>query len=984
MFPTHLQAQDTSNSIFNINQLKIVKKVNAILDSTQKKVKGDILNKANVVKQAANDQLNKTVQKLAPQEEERPLPYEILLNKKYTLGRRAYQNTVSQYNYLFNAEEELKEIIQNARDQYEEDYSNLLSFYDYDLANISKSSIDSIIYRCNANIVLHDLRSNWVDDAYLLLAKSYLFHKNFDTAGSILQFINYSFDNQEDGIDLPIGSNLRNTNGKFSIATKENNRIWENTNVRNESMIWQARNYLEANQINEGISLLELLKADANFPKRLHPFLHEQFAYGYYLMEMYDKAALNLIEAIPNAMDANAKSRWYFLIGQLWQKANNVNKAYYWFKKASNNSPNPIIGVYAIINLVRIQANNANSDWQVLAKNLERITKKEKYKPFKDIIYFEMAKIAIQYNQIPKANEWLITSVNYNLTNLRQKQKSFELLGEINYNNDRFGLAKIAYDSLNNVLKTNPQFEQITLRKKWMATIASEIIKFQNEDSLQFIYTLPTELQNEYAEKWDQNTKAKSNSLSNIFKDKTSVQNNLNYITTTTSNNNTVYLNPKMNGSDFYFENSATLLQGKQNFIQKWGERPNVDTWRRKTSNAMVNKSTKQLNQNVIIDSSLKEFTNIKSQTDTNKIQLILTQAEFKASEVKWNTAALTVAQTFLLKLNDFNKAKEIYLKIINRNIDPTVTERALLDLASQYLHDGKKNISDSIIEIVTKQYPNGSYIQKKQAQLKETNKSKEVENVYKEAYFLSQIGDWNALEKIVQNTNTILRNSKWATQFEFVKVKMYAQQKQDDKAIIILDSVILKNKNDLIRDKAKNILNDIKNRIDTERYLTTLQIGKDNDVIETANDTITSNLIVPKVTEINKETTSNSIYKKDTSELHYIAIVVNKINAFTTNKIKDSILNIITLDNIKQKVGATISQIDNDAYVIWVGPYENTSASLKVLNAISAKIKKDLTSILNEKQYEIFTIGKSNIIQIKTLDDFKKYKIFMLNNILK
>ena len=46
-------------------------------------------------------------------------------------------------------------------------------------------------------------------------------------------------------------------------------------------------------------------------------------------MEMYDKAATNLIEAIPNAIDANAKSRWYFLIGQLWQKANNINKAYY-------------------------------------------------------------------------------------------------------------------------------------------------------------------------------------------------------------------------------------------------------------------------------------------------------------------------------------------------------------------------------------------------------------------------------------------------------------------------------------------------------------------------------------------------------------------------------------------------------------------------------------------------------------------------------
>jgi hypothetical protein len=983
IFPMPLQAQDTSSSIFNLNQLKIVKKVNAILDSTQKKVKGDILNKANVVKQAANDKLNKTVEKFVPQEDERPLPYEVLLNKKYTLGRRAYQNTVSQYNYLFNAEEELKEIIQNARSQYEEDYSNLLSFYDYDLANISKSSIDSIIYRCNANIVLHDLRSNWVDDAYLLLAKSYLYHKNFDTAGSILQFINYSFDNQDDEIDLPIGSNLRNSNGKFSIATKENNRIWENVNVRNESMIWQARNYLESNQINEGMSLLELLKADANFPKRLQPFLHEQFAYGYYLMEMYEKAAINLIEAIPNAMDANAKSRWYFLIGQLWQKANNINKAYYWFNKASNNSPNPIIGVYAIINLVRIQANNANSDWQVLAKNLERITKKEKYKPFKDIIYFEMAKIAIQYKQIPKANEWLITSVNYNLTNLQQKQKSFELLGEINYNNDRFGLAKIAYDSLNNILKTNPQFEQIMLRKKWLTTIDSEIEKYQLEDSLQYIYSLPSDTQKEYAEKWDDNLKTKSNSLNNIFKDKTSVADNLNYLTTTT-NNNTIYLPSKTTVTDFYFENKNTLLQGKQNFIQKWGERPNVDMWRRKTSTSIVNKITNQVAQNFLIDTSKQDFSNIKSQKDTSKIKLIQTQADLNASYVKWNTAALTVAQTFLLKLNDFNKAKDIYLKIINRNIDPVITERALLDLASQYLHDGKKSISDSIIDIVSTQYPNGSYIQKKQAQSAATNKNKEVENIYKEAYFLSQIGDWSALEKIVPNTNATLRNTRWSTPFEFVKVKMYAQQKQDEKAILILDSIILKNKNDLIRDKAKNILIDIKNRKDTENYLITLQIGKDNFTNDVSDDAPSANTTSSKILEIINEPASNSLFKKDTAELHYIAIVANKTNAFTTNRIKDSISSIINIENAKQKAGATISQIENDAYVIWIGPYENTSTSLRYLMNINSKLKKDLISIIAEKQFDIFVIGKSNIIQIKTMDDFKKYKIFMLNNIFK
>lgn len=398
------QKADTSKSILDINNSKLVKKANAILDSNQKKVNDFILNKVNKLKGAANDKANKVVSKVLPLEIEKPLPYERLLKTKYTLGRRAYQNTVSQFNFLFHAEEELNENILRARNEYVDDYTSLISFYDYDLSTISKNSIDSIIYRCNANIVLHDLRSNWVDDAYLLLAKAYLFHKDFDTAGSILQFINYSFDNKEDGMDLPIGSNLRNTKGKFSIATAENNRFFENLNVRNESMLWQARNYFEKEEFNEGISLLQLLESDAIFPKRLHPFLNEQLAYGYYLMEMYDKAAAALEKGINNAPDDAAKTRWYYLLGQLWQKADRWDKAYPWYKKANQNAVNPIISVYAKISMISYDAKNANNPWEELAYSLERMIKRDKYKPYADIIYFEMSKLAIQNNAYAKAN----------------------------------------------------------------------------------------------------------------------------------------------------------------------------------------------------------------------------------------------------------------------------------------------------------------------------------------------------------------------------------------------------------------------------------------------------------------------------------------------------------------------------------------------------------------------------------------------------
>ncbi len=73
------------------------------------------------------------------------LPYEKLAKKKYTLIRRAFQNTVSNYNYLFNAKEELNNLIENERNNYEDDPSDLISFYDYSLDQLSKKSIDSIL-----------------------------------------------------------------------------------------------------------------------------------------------------------------------------------------------------------------------------------------------------------------------------------------------------------------------------------------------------------------------------------------------------------------------------------------------------------------------------------------------------------------------------------------------------------------------------------------------------------------------------------------------------------------------------------------------------------------------------------------------------------------------------------------------------------------------------------------------------------------------
>ena len=1004
--PIHIKAQDTAKKLIDVNKLKVVQKINASLDSNQKKINGAVNSNIKNINDKAKAVVKGMSEKVVVYEEERPLPYEKLLNKKYTLSRRAYQNTVSQFNYLFNAEEDLKNIIQKAREIFQEDYTNLLSFYDYDLTNTSKYSIDSIIYRCNANIVLHDLRSNYVDDAYLLLSKAYLFHKNFDTAASILQFINYSFDQKENGMDQVIGSNLRKTNGKFSIATAENNRFFENVNIRNESLVWQARTYFETNELNEGISLLQLLKADALFPKRLKPFLSEQLAYGYYLSESYENAAKYLIDALDNAPDETSKSRWQFLIAQLWQKVDNIKNAYTWYKKANESSINPIIGVYAKINMIRIEAKNADISWEKLAEELERMLKREKYKPYADIVYFEMAKLAIQNKAFEKANLWLVKSIKNNNTNNKQKEKSFELLGDINYKNDQLGIARMAYDSIGNVVKTNPQYDIIIARKKWIAPIQKNIEIIETEDTLQYIYQLPIDLQKEVAKRWEKRTKLKQENLKNLFTDKVGQKNIYNDEIAPTP---VVAQNNNNSNSSFYFDNKNTITQGKQNFKQKWGDRPNVDAWRRKTSATMAYASIKSTT------TSTNEVNNLinksKLNTDTAKkdsatFTLIADAIAFAKSKQEWNKNILQVAQTLLFQLNDFDKALPYYKRLINNNIDSVITERALLDLASQYIHDNKKESADSIIKIVESQFPKGSYLSKKNAQLSAKKKENEVVNEYKTAYFLSRIGNWDSLYKLTPSYTNDFKRTKWQTPFQFIKVKMYAQLGKDSIALVLLDSIILVNKTEFIREKAKNIITEIKNRKNTEDYLQSLTFTKQETITDPfVTDTISPNNTIANTniqqpikntdssinTSISNNTNikvANSIptlnFNLDTLEQHYIALVTTDIKPNFVKEIQNAFVGLNEDDFSKLKLSVSNIPLSAKTYIVWIGPFDQSIVAKNYLSKVKPRLKTEIISFIPTKQYELYVVGKSNIELIKSEDDLKIYKEFMINKIYK
>src|SRR5205085_10547862 len=128
--------------------------------------------------------------------------------KKFTAPRRLIQNTITHYNYYFNANNKLNEVMERAKASFLDDFSQLIPFYNYslDVTAADSTQLDSIAYKSQTGIVLHDLRNDWADNMYLFWGAAYYLQKEFDSARMMFQFMNYAFAQKEkDGSYRSIG-----------------------------------------------------------------------------------------------------------------------------------------------------------------------------------------------------------------------------------------------------------------------------------------------------------------------------------------------------------------------------------------------------------------------------------------------------------------------------------------------------------------------------------------------------------------------------------------------------------------------------------------------------------------------------------------------------------------------------------------------------------------------------------------------------------
>jgi hypothetical protein len=124
--------------------------------------------------------------------------------------------------------------------------------------------------------------------------------------------------------------------------------------------------------------------------------------------------------------------------------------------------------------------------------------------------------------------------------------------------------------------------------------------------------------------------------------------------------------------------------------------------------------------------------------------------------------------------------------------------------------------------------------------------------------------------------------------------------------------------------------------------------------------------------------------FTKDETEPHYAALLTNNIKEVLVKEMVTALGYLNKEDFKKQNLDVTYLEFEPNVFVVWIGPFENLNSSNAYLNKIKGRLSTEIISFVQSKQYELYILGKSNILQIKNSDDLKKYKGFMNNNIYK
>jgi tetratricopeptide (TPR) repeat protein len=941
--------------------------------------------------------------------ENRKLASEKSGDKKFTVPRKFMQNTTTHYNYFFNANEKIKEVLTRAKADHRDDYTLLLSFYNYSFEETSryKTELDSVIYESTAGILLHDLRSNWVDNLYLLIGQSYYLKKDFDSAYLTFQYLNYAFSPKEkDGYDKVIGSNSTEGGNAFSISTKEKRnvvqKVFTQPPSRNESLVWQIKTYIAHDELPEAAGLIQTLKYDPLFPARLKTDLNEVQAWYFYKQNTYDSAAFYLELALDNAFNKQETARWEYLIAQLYEKSNKNDLAQKFYDRVIKHTIDPVLEVYSLLNSIRQSKGDDEKAIKKAIDDLAKMGRRDKYVTYRDVIYYTAAEIELDRKKNDTAKFFLQKSIKYSVSNPQQKSKSFYSLANIEFLQKDFVNAKNHYDSVNDVSIIPPEdLDAFKNRKGALNEIVIQQAIINRQDSLQKIASMPQAEREAFIKKLLRKLRKQQG-----LKEEDVSFGNAPAFAASNINAPSDLFNTADSKTDWYFSNIALKSKGFGDFKAKWGNRPNTDNWQR---SAAIKQQTPDGKSNA---DQVQPLTDAQA-GDANKPlsyetllgRLPLTLEKLKISNDSIMNAQFELGKTLQDGLEDYGAAIEVYEKLLHQFPNSPLEEQTLFNLYYCYKKTGDTQKMEQIKLSMESKFSNNKLTSIiKNPQTADDLHKKDGARLYEEVYNLFIEGKFDEALNKKHAADTLYGNHYWSPQLLYIESVYHINQRDDSTAKAVLGNIISLYPGTPMAAKAQNLIEVLGRRKQIEDYLTRLQIErpKDDSAGVTDNQTLTNSPIQNNQPQnLPQKTVDNKIIKSNADSLqtakkgvttvvpllafvnapdkpHFVVLVMDKVDPVYVNEAKNAFNRYNKEKYYNKQIDITPLALTDDIRFILFSQFDSAAAALEYLDKARKLAASEIIPWMPAAKYSFIIITETNLETLKNSKDVPAYKKFI------
>ncbi len=470
--------------------------------------------------------------------------------KKNKWNRRVWHNMTSHYNVWWNGNQSMKEGEKTLRDNVKDDYTKTLPMFNYgtkENALALNQPMDRTIEKDAICIQKHSMRFNneervrWIDDAFIDMGKAHFYKQDYVPARRTFEYAATQF---------------RKSPDRFTAT------------------LWLAKTYIATKQYEKAESMLQAIlvasdNEDEKIPKYVRTNIDLVYADYYIAMGKENDAVKYLRSALLTAKGKYNKTRAMFILGQIYQNQNDKPRATEQFKNVIRKHPSYEMTFEAKMNLARCY----DADTTTIMKMLNNMLKDSKNTDFKDRIYYAMAGVALENQNVDDGVKYLRRSVATSTTNNMQKIKSSLDCANILFGNNDYILSQAYFDTAVMTMdRTYPGYDSLLNLSVMLTDLVSNLTVYYTQDSLLRLADMDSIHRNAIIDQVIEDYKEEQKRL----EEQREIQQQ---IALNGGNDKTESTVPTGNDGNWYFYNTTTRNRGMNDFKVKWGNRMLEDYW---------------------------------------------------------------------------------------------------------------------------------------------------------------------------------------------------------------------------------------------------------------------------------------------------------------------------------------------------------------------------------------------------------------------